>query len=51
MEKTIIHVVPIKVVEPIVKVTAQPFKPTRVPLQYPLFVLVLNTMHWIVFER
>jgi hypothetical protein len=46
-----IHVLPTKVVELVVKITTQPFKPTRVPLQYPLFILVLNTMHWIVLER
>jgi hypothetical protein len=37
-KKPTIHVVPIKVVEPIVKITTQPVKPTIVPLRYPCII-------------
>jgi hypothetical protein len=37
-EKLATHVVPIKVVESVVKVTAQHVKLTRVPLRYPCII-------------
>jgi hypothetical protein len=38
LKKPTIHVVPIKVVEPIVKITTQLVKPTIVPLRYPCII-------------
>jgi hypothetical protein len=37
-EKLAILVVPIKIVEPVVEVIAQPIKPTKVPLKYPCII-------------
>jgi hypothetical protein len=37
-EKHVIHFVPIKVVELIAKVIAQPIEPTKVPLRYPCVI-------------
>jgi hypothetical protein len=37
-EKPAIHVVPIKVVEPVAKVTTQHVKLTRMPLKYPCII-------------
>jgi hypothetical protein len=51
MKEIIIPIVPTNVVKHVAKVIAQPIKPGRVPLQYPLFILMLNTVHWIVLER
>jgi len=51
MKKPIIHVVPTNVIKPVADVIAQPIKPVRVSLQYPLSIPMLNTVHWIVLER
>jgi hypothetical protein len=37
-EKVVVCVVPTKVVEPIIEITTQPTKPTRVPLRYPCII-------------
>jgi hypothetical protein len=42
-EKLIVHVVPIKVVKPIVEVTAQPVKLAKVPLRYPCIICSSST--------
>ncbi len=51
MKETIIPIVPTNVVKHVAEVIAQPIKLVRVPLQYPLFILMLNTVYWIVLER
>jgi hypothetical protein len=37
-EKPTIHVIPIKAIEPVVEVIAQPFKPTKMSLRYPCII-------------
>ncbi len=38
IKKPTVHVIPTKVVEPVVEMIAQPFKPTRMPLRYPCII-------------
>jgi hypothetical protein len=51
-EEVVILVVPTKIAKHVAKITVQSVKLTRVPLHVDaLFVLKLNTIHYIVLER